>query len=303
MKFSRRMVRLPGTGALPIDGIDDPVALSKALLNMSGRKQVRKYNCPNPSSLDGICPREWVLGMTLERERAEFVHFPMKLMMQIGSAVHKFAQNNHNLFPTHRGYWRCSSCKHDFPFGSRPTGHCPTCGGDNMAIRYKEYRFQLSEPFYLSGKYDLLLEMSPNRYRIGDIKSCADHLAPVRGSDRVQVQAYMLASKYDKSLPVFVDPTVGYLFYISKKMSFKAPIRTIKVTSSSLEDEALLSFLLKIKRGVDDGFMPGPLPLCKRKDCPFLKECEELGDRDDFVGRSDLLELKWGAPWEKGAVM
>ena len=300
MKFMRRMVRVGGREPLPVDAIEDGIVLSKALLNMSGRRQARKYVCPNPSSLDGACPREWALGILSERERAEFVHFPMKLMMQIGSAMHRYFQNNHDLFPTHRGYWKCCACDHKFAFGMRPPGRCPGCGALNAAIRYKAHRFRLNEPFYLSGEYDLLLEMAPNRYRIGDIKSCADHLAPVRGSDRLQVQAYMLASKYDKSLPVFVDPTVGYLFYIGKKMNFKAPIRTIKVELSSLEEETLVHFLLKVKRGVDDGYVPGPLPLCKRKDCPFTKECKEFGDRDDFKNSPGLLEIKWDFSAGKG---
>ena len=299
MKFTRRMVRLPGTEALSIDGIGDSVALSKALLNMSGRKQVRKYHCPTPSSLDGACAREWVLGITTGRERAEFVHFPMKLMMEIGSAMHKRFQNNHNLFPTHKGWWICRACRHKFSFGMRPIERCPACGAANAVIKYKAHRFQLSEPFYLSGEYDLMLEMSPGRFRIGDIKSCSDHLAPVRGSDRVQVQAYMLASKYDKSLPVTIDPTIGYLFYIGKKMNFQAPIRTIKVVLSSLEEEALVQFLLKVKRGVDDGYMPAPIPLCKRKDCPFRQECKELGDRDDFKGNPELLELNYDSSAEE----
>lgn len=293
-------MRIGGREPLSIDAIEDPVVLSKALLNMSGRRQTRRYVNPSPSTLDGACAREWVLGMTLERERSEFVYFPMKLMMQIGSAMHRYFQDNHNLFPTHRGWWKCCACDHKFPFGMRPAGRCPVCGALNAAIRYKAHRFRLSEPFYLSGEYDLLLEMAPDRYRVGDIKSCSDHLAPIRGSDRLQVQTYLLASKYDRSLPVFVDPTVGYLFYIGKKMNFKAPIRTIKVELSAIEEEMLVRFLIMVKRGYDDGLIPGRLPSCKRKDCPFREECQRFGDRDDFAGNSELLELRWDTSTQEG---
>ncbi len=281
-----RMVRLQDEEfpSLSVDNIEDPVSLSKALCNTYGTLRESKYKYPRASQIDNMCPREWVLGMSSEQKRSEFIHFPLLNVFNIGSAIHTYFQNTKTLFPNIVGEWRCVGCGKTFPFGIRPKGACPQCGANNRAVRYKEYSFSLSDPFYVTGKIDLFLPLgNPIRYRIGDIKGIADDKVEPRGSDIMQLATYLLCAKHDPFLSGLVDSTVGYLFYVSKKMSFKAPVRTIKVELTPVLEETITDLLMQVKLGVDDARIPGRRKNCKDKNCPFKVQCNELGDKDDFI--------------------
>ena len=179
----------------------------------------------------------------------------------------------------------CLGCGYKYPFGARPVGNCRGCGADNRAIKYSEHYFSLSEPFYITGKMDLFIPVGdPVRYRIGDIKGVADDKVEPRGNDIMQLATYLLAAKYDDSLPKNVDTTTGYLFYISKKMSYRAPVRTIKVILTPKLEEKITEILMQIKVGVDEDKIPKRRVNCKDKNCPFKAECAALGDRDAFKG-------------------
>lgn len=288
MKFVDKLRKVrtetdPRESSLPLDNIKDSVALSKALLNHKGVTRELAYNYPRPSDIDGACPREWVIGMNSSIKRRTFFHFPLLVTFNIGSAIHTHFQNSKFLFPNIVGWWVCRGCGNKLDFGKRPTGSCPKCGASNKAIRYSEHVFTLTDPFYVSGKIDVVLPVSKDRYRIGDIKGVADSEVEPRGKDIAQLCCYLIALKYDNSLPVKIDTNTGYLFYISKKMSFKAPVRTIKVVLTPSIEEEFTRFLTMVKRGVDEGLIPPKNDPCTNKDCPFKKECNEHGDKNDFI--------------------
>lgn len=283
MNFMTRMVRINNEKHPPlsVDNIKDPIALTKALCNSQGANRQSSYKYPRASQIDNICPREWVLGMNSTRKKSEFIYFPLLSVFNIGSAIHTYFQNTKTLFPNIVGHWRCVACGKEFEFGIRPKGVCRFCGAHNRAIMYKEYSFSLSDPFYATGKIDLFLPMgSPVRYRIGDIKGVADDKVEPRGTDIMQLATYLLCAKHDPAMPDTVDTTTGYLFYVSKKMSFKAPVRTIKVELTPALEEAITGPLMQIKIGVDEGKIPPGRLNCKDKNCPFKKECLELGKED-----------------------
>ena len=286
MKILSRMLKVDDIKFPPlsIDNITDPVALTRALCKTSGAVRESGYKYPRASSIDGSCAREWVFGITSNLKRTEFIHFPLLMVFGIGSAIHKYYQNSTALFPNIVGCWRCKLCGHESDFGPRPAENCPKCGAPNTLIRYKEHYFTFSDPFYATGKIDLFLPVgNPARYRIGDIKGVADDKTEPRGGDIMQLASYLMCSKYDDTMPPEVDHTTGYLFYISKKMSFKAPVRTIKVTLTQEIEDTLMTFYMQVKRGVDEDMIPPKLVNCKNKECPFKVQCNEHGDRNDFI--------------------
>lgn len=284
MKILSRMVRIDEQHPpISIDNIVDPVALTRALCKTSGAVRESKYNYPRASQMGNICPREWVFGMTSDVKRSEFIHHPLLMVFNIGTAIHRHFQNSKSLFPNIIGKFKCAACGYKFNFGARPEGSCPKCGAHNHAIKYSEHSFTLSEPFYATGKIDLFLPVgNPVRYRIGDIKGVADDKVEPRGNDILQLATYLLCAKHDDSLPDIIDTTTGYLFYLSKKMSFKAPVRTIKVVLTPTLEETLMEALMQIKQGVDEDKIPPRLVNCKDKNCPFKAKCNELGDHNDF---------------------
>jgi CRISPR/Cas system-associated exonuclease Cas4 (RecB family) len=279
-----RMVRVENNySKLPLDNIQDPVGLTKALLKTSGAIRESGYKYPRSSQMGDICPREWVFGMNSEVKRSEFIYFSLLMVFRLGSAIHKYFQNTKSLFPDIMGHWKCLACNNEWRFCQRPQGVCPKCGALNRAIQYKEHYFSISDPFYATGKIDLFHPVgNPVRYRIGDIKGVTDDSVEPRGTDIFQLATYLVCAKYDDSLPENVDTNIGYLFYISKKMSFKSPVRTIKVELTPALEEAIMVPLMQIKRGVDEGLIPPKLKNCKNKNCPFKVECLEHGDRNDF---------------------
>lgn len=286
MKVLSRMLKIENREFPPltIDNIKNPIALTRALCNTSGKSRESKYNYPRASSIDGSCPREWALGMTSGLMRAEFIHFPLLMVFGIGSAIHEYYQNRSSLFPNIAGKWECLNCLYVTDFGAKPKENCPKCGGHNRLFRYKEHYFTISDPFYATGKIDLFLPVgNPPRYRMGDIKGVADDKVEPRGGDIMQLSSYLLCAKYDDTIPKDVDTTTGYLFYISKKMSFKAPVRTIKVVLTSEIEDTLMEFYTQVKKGVDEGMIPPKLINCKNKECPFKVQCNELGDKNDFL--------------------
>lgn len=286
MKFVDRMVRAEPKSFPPliVDNIKDPVALSRALCDTSGVLREKAYRYPRISQVESMCAREWVFGMSGTVKKSEYVHFPLKMVFGIGSGIHEYYQNSQDLFPNIVGNWICLSCDHKWVFTTRPLGSCPVCGANNKAVVYSEHYFSISEPFYATGKIDLFLPVgNPVRFRIGDIKGVADDKVEPRGSDVIQLAAYLLCAKYDDSLSDLVDTTTGYLFYVAKKMSFKAPVRTIKVVLTPFLEKTILETFMQVKMGVDEGKIPPKKVGCKDKNCPFIVQCNEYGDRDDFL--------------------
>ena len=281
MKFIDRMIQLDGTGSKTVlsDSTNDPVSIAHSLLNTGGASRVSRYNYPRASEIDGACAREWVLGMTLDVEAQSVIWYGLRVVMNIGSAIHKYYQNSTALFRERIGMWVCEGCKGIYPFGIRPSiKKCQYCGADARAIKYKEHTTRISEPFYGVCKYDMFISPTPGLIRIVELKGVADDKVVLRGKDRLQLCAMLLLSKYDKDLPASVDHRVGYLVYVAKKMSRAAPVKMMRVVLTDKIEKDLMDFYMAVKKGVDDGELPPKPSFCtpaRRSKCPVGLYCAQ----------------------------
>ncbi len=281
MKFIDRMIQLDGPDSKTVlsDSTNDPVSIANSLLNTGGSSRTSRYNYPRASEIDGACAREWVLGMTLDIEGQSFIWHGLRVVMNIGSAMHKYYQNSTALFRERIGLWKCIACKGIYPFGIRPDlKSCKYCGANARAIMYKEHTTRVSEPFYGVCKYDMFISPTPGLIRIVELKGVADDKVVLRGKDRLQLCAGLLLSKYDKELPPSVDHRVGYLVYVAKKMSRAAPVKMTRVTLTDDIEKELMNFYMAVKRGVDDGELPPKPPFCtpaRRSKCPAGVYCAQ----------------------------
>lgn len=261
------------------DSTNDPVSIAHSLLNTGGSSRISRYNYPRASEIDGACAREWVLGMTLNVEAQSVIWYGLRVVMNIGSAIHKYYQNSTALFRERIGKWGCSACGGEYPFGKRPTEKlCKFCGANAKAIKYKEHTTRISEPFYGVCKYDMFISPTPGLLRIVELKGVADDKVVLRGRDRLQLCAMLLLSKYDDSLPTIVDNKVGYLVYVSKKMSRAAPVKMMRVTLTEEIEKDLMEFYVAVKKGVDDGELPPKSPFCtsaRKSKCPVGVYCAQ----------------------------
>lgn len=281
MKFIDRMIQLDDTGSKTVlsDSTNDPISIAHSLLNTGGASRVSRYNYPRASEIDGACAREWVLGMTLDVEAQSVIWYGLRVVMNIGSAIHKYYQNSTALFRERIGEWYCESCRGSHPFGTRPTGkQCVFCGADARAIKYKEHTTRISEPFYGVCKYDMFISPTPGLIRMVELKGVADDKVVLRGKDRLQLCAGLLLSKYDKDLPASVDHRVGYLVYVAKKMSRAAPVKMMRVTLTEEIEKELMDFYMAVKKGVDDGELPPVPSFCtpaRKSKCPVGIYCAQ----------------------------
>lgn len=280
MKFIDRMIHLEGDTKIVVsDSTNDPVSIAHSLLNTGGSSRTSRYKYPRASEIDGACAREWVLGITLDVEAQSVIWHGLRVVMNIGSAIHNYYQNSTALFRERIGEWKCVGCGGIYPFGKRPARKsCKYCGADMRAIKYKEHTTRISEPFYGVCKYDMFISPTPGLLRIVELKGVADDKVALRGKDRLQLCAMLLLSKYDDSLPASVDHKTGYLVYVAKKMSRAAPVKMIRVTLTDKIEKDLMDFYMAVKHGVDDGVLPPVSPFCtsaRKSKCPVGIYCAQ----------------------------
>lgn len=281
MKCVDRMIQLEGpeTKIVLSDSTSDPISTAHSLLNTGGSTRTSRYKYPRASEIDGACAREWVLGMTLNTEAQSVIWHGLRVVMNIGSAIHNYYQNSTALFKERIGGWICNGCRQSYPFGYRPDiKHCKYCGASAKAIVYKEHTTRIADPFYGVCKYDMFISPTPGLLRIIELKGVADDKVVIRGRDMLQLSAMLLLSKYDKELPASVDHKMGYLVYVSKKMSRKAPVKMHKVVLTDTVETALMDFYMAVKNGVDEGVLPPVSPFCtpsRKAKCPVGMYCAQ----------------------------
>jgi len=133
----------------------------------------------------------------------------------------------------------------------------------------------------------MFFEKVKGSFRVVEIKSMDgdswEHLAAPLIAHQWQLQTYMWACSEDPSLPVEIDPDVGYACYVSKKMKAdKLPVKMFLVQKDVNLLNRIKAKLMLYQIGVRK--YPADLPDmhsdCKKgwdtyraKFCPVAQEC------------------------------
>jgi len=267
-----------------LDNTRDPQVLTSHIVGDKPEVRDRPYGLMYLSQIDSVCPREYVIGNLQQGTKREVVSFPLRVIFNMGSALHSWVQNHPEVYfgvKNVLGFWYCMACQRTRRFGVKPFDSCEFCGASYQASVYKEYALRLPDKG-ISGKTDLILKVG-SKYRFAEMKFMAKDIESPIGSDVVQLSSYMYFSKFDPDgLPIDIDRSIGYLVYVSKMFNFRAPIKTFKVEPT----ERLMNPIIEKSRqfvvGMATSVLPEPKAACVRKNfyfaknktCPMLDPCK-----------------------------
>jgi hypothetical protein len=139
----------------------------------------------------------------------------------------------------------------------------------------------------MTGHPDMFRLTSPGLLRVWEVKSIERDNFKALIAPSIdytwQIQAYMWASPKSDTLPMKVDPYVGYIIYVSKGQTggypFKVyPIKRDRVILGQIKDK-LRAYHIGVKTGV----VPAPIDKCAKSDfssydarkCPCVELCKE----------------------------
>lgn len=258
---------------------------------MSVKSKVRDLKLPAYPRASGIydsCMRQLVLMNSSKISHKDFTNFSLNVTLEIGNAVHYWAQNTEAFVYNHMkcGRWWCRSCNHVTQF-IRYREVCPVCGA-KRALTYEEYSFKIEKPLYITGHPDMFVEKQKGIIRIMEFKTITpvtfDKLKAPLIEHQWQLQAYMWACsklKDFKSIPF--DKEYGYIMYICKTMRVKdSPIKTFLVKRDKFILDNIISKLKLFKAGFDSGVLPEASKTCINSNfsgsytnnCPVVKQCK-----------------------------
>lgn len=278
------------------DNIEDPRILSHQTLNTKKSFRFKKYTHVRISEVHSFCPREYSIGFLTDTAQENYVDFPLQQQFDIGTALHWYLQNKSKVFKDIlNGWWMCKACNNyrlnkdgTRYFGTKPKGNCETCGALPGATEYEEFMFRVDEPYRIVGKMDAVM-LQDGVYRFGDFKSYWQKPAtgfPI-GKDTIQLSSYMQFYTYlpdELKLPVPIDSSVGYLYYISKKFSFNESVLTYPVKPTEKLINKILSNVGAFTEATKTGIIPDPLDSCiksdfskgRSKDCYLSDTCKKM---------------------------
>lgn len=268
----------------------DPAALAAEFVHFGPEKEDQLVSYPRASCLYDDCMRMRVLGKIHKATYRQWTSFRDRVTYGIGGALHYWVQNTPDVLGNRRvGWWKCRGCGNVVFFGPPPTRRCPKCGALKAALVYHEHAFKIEKPLFMTGHADMFVAVKPTVFRVLEIKSITGEMFPTLAAPLIQhlwqIQSYMWACSLDGAgLPIVVDPTVGYIMYISKKHSAKdLPVKVFPVERDDAMLNRIKAKLRLFKRGYKN--YPKDLPPlasdCKRtnfdcwraKTCPVLKQC------------------------------
>lgn len=272
------------------NGLTDPEALASHLIRMKAEK-VKAYRItyPRASSLMSSCIRMHVIGAKLKLYKEEWSTVRGRLLFGYGNAYHYWVQNTPDVCGNHRvGWWKCLACGKIRYFGLAPTKPCKHCNAHAGAAIYEEHHLLLKGKYPVSGHPDLFLRRPGPVYRVTEIKTInKEDFVKLKGplaDHDVQTQTYMWGCSQDPSLPLPIDPELGYLMYICKAhLAKNLPFKVFHVRRNDLLiariEERLASFREGYISFPDN--LPAPIGECERgdfrnwraKQCPAQKEC------------------------------
>lgn len=295
MSFADRIIKWKKSEVAlsDVEKSGDPSALAAEFVQFGTEREDQLVSYPRASCLYDDCMRMRVLGKVHHAVYRQWSSFRDRITFGIGNALHYWVQNTPDVLGSRRiGWWKCLACGNIVFFGPPPTRRCPQCGALKGALEYHEHSLKIEKPLFLTGHPDMFVKVKPTVYRVVEIKSITGEQFPTLAAPLIQhqwqIQSYMWACSLDGSgLPIVIDPSVGYLLYISKKDSAKKlPVKVFPVE----RDEAMLIRIKHKLQTFKNGYLHYPknlpplLSICERTDfdcwraktCPVLKWCKKL---------------------------
>lgn len=273
-----------------IDAVTDPQLLAHAILNLGvERTEVQYPAYLRVSMLHDVCVKERVLGYRSNAMFKKVVNTSLQFTFDLGHAIHDFLQNSDKYFgDTRVGWWKCSACGHKY-FGKFPQMSCQSCSAPKRAIRYSEHSIRMEDPFRTTGHIDSFIEVTPGSFRLCDFKTINgddfEKLKAPKGDHLIQVSAYQMLMEHDKTLPIKIHPTKGFVIYLSKKHTVKSlPIKVFHTTRNQVTDNYITNILSAFTEAINDpSVMPPPHIQCEQtnytcyraKNCAMLAECRQ----------------------------
>jgi len=281
-----------------VDDVEDPSILMSQLINTNKSFRHKKWTHVRISEIDSFCPRAYALAWAQDEKTESYVHFALQQQFDIGSAMHWYLQNFSKVFKDNfYSLWKCVACGNmrvnddgSLRFSRNPRffdkkGKCEHCGASNEATFCEEFMFRMDSPYRTVGKMDGVIKVDEGVYRFLDFKTFFDESNLPKGSDFCQVASYCYFYNFleekDK-LPVTIDTSIGYLFYVSKKMNFREPIKAFPVEVKGALIDPIKEKVAKFTDAVDNGNIPEPFEPCTRnfeagkaKKCEMRELCQE----------------------------
>jgi hypothetical protein len=153
---------------------------------------------------------------------------------------------------------------------------------------YTEHSVETPDPYPCSGHPDLFVQHPSGKVRVLEIKTISmdgfrNTVAP-QVAHVWQVQYYMWACARDPSLRIKIDPTVGYVLYLSKGVVANGlPVKMFVVQKNPRVLSEIKEKLVEYSRCMSSGKLPAPLDICVKsgfsnyvsKSCPWGDQCQE----------------------------
>jgi len=281
------------------DSIEDAEALAFYFVQKSKVPTIMPVSFPRASSLYKGCMRLHVLACRGGKKlyKKEYGTMRGKLTFDLGTMIHTLVQDTPVIFGDIRyGLWKCVACGKVVHFGKVPGDiKCPYCGAFRESIKYKEYGFNPTPDFLVSGHVDMFLSLGEGyKPRIVDVKTMKQEFfenlkAPIAANE-FQVGTYMIKASFDPFLKDKVDLNVGYLCYVGKEAKVtQMPMKMYRVILT----ETLKKSIFKKERIFREGFLnfpeklPSPQESCvnsafksyEARKCPALDLCMQFHNK------------------------
>lgn len=289
-RLNNRGKKKKGYGVLSdIEETNDPTSTAAEHIGIASGREVKEIAQPRASSFYNACMRQHVLCSQLNKSAMSYYDSNSALTYAIGNMIHYWVQNSGDVFGNKRtGWWRCTACNNIRYFGTPDKKSCQYCGALSEATIYHEHGGIVHDPFIFSFHIDMFLRIRDGLYRVVEIKSIEGEafkklVAPLWNHE-YQVNLYMMAMRFNNSLPIKVDTDVGYVLYVSKKHLVSLfPYKMFIVKRNNEIIKGIENRLLSYKRGMED--FPKNLPQVDEKClvsefngyktnwCPCSEEC------------------------------
>jgi hypothetical protein len=271
------------------EDVTDPGALAASHIDMSiSHETAFIIGKPRASSIGNARMRYHVIGTVKKVAKKEWSSVRSRVLFGYGNAYHYWVQNTPDVFGNRRiGWWLCRACEKVVHFGFPVKQPCKHCGASYKAAVYLEHHLDLGGAWPISGHPDLFLDVN-SLIRVVEVKTINgdefDKLKSAKHEHEYQTQTYMWGCSKDKKLPVKIDPSVGYVLYISKKYTVKVlPFKMFRVKKNQAVLRNIQAKARSYRTGVEHfpEALPDLDPECDRNDfrnykakqCPCKKVC------------------------------